>query len=50
MVGKLDLPEKKSDSQEGWTTVRRKNGPRLATLIPEKQAHDTMNHTNRNIL
>lgn len=49
MVGKLYSLEKDSDSQERWSAVKKKNGPRIAPVIPEKHAHGTMNHTSAKI-
>lgn len=44
----LDLP--KIVSEKPWKIAAKKNGPRIAPAVTNKQAHDTLNHTHAKIL
>lgn len=43
----VDLP--KSEAAKEWQIARKKNGPMVAPVVSNKQAHDTFNHRNRKV-
>lgn len=49
MRAETDLP-KNLDNTNKWRAALRKNKPRLAPLVRDKLAHDTMKHSHRKVL